>query len=52
MSTVVKFTACEPPLKFLPTLKLPMKDPELLNVLAQIRHVFGGEGFVWGRGRE
>jgi len=49
-STAVKFTACEPLLKFLPTLKLPMKDPEFLNVLAQIRHAFGGESFIWGTG--
>ena len=25
-----------------------MIDLELLNVMAQIRHVFGGEGFIWG----
>jgi len=24
-----------------------MEDLELLNVLAQIRHVFGGESFIW-----
>ena len=33
-------------LEFLPTLELPMKDLELLNVMAQIRHVFGGETFI------
>ena len=27
-----------------------MKDLELLNVMAQIRHVFGGESFIWGIG--
>jgi hypothetical protein len=32
--------------EFLPTLELPMKDLELLNVMAQIRHVFGGESFL------
>jgi hypothetical protein len=25
-----------------------MKDLGLLNVMAQIRHVFGGESFLWG----
>ena len=24
-----------------------MKDPELLHVIAKIRHVFGGEDFIW-----
>ena len=25
-----------------------MKDLELLNVMARIRHVFGGESLIWG----
>jgi len=33
-------------LEFLPALELPMKDLELLNVMAQVRHVFGGETFI------
>jgi len=27
-----------------------VEDLELLNVIAQIRHVFGGEGFIWRMG--
>jgi len=27
-----------------------MKGRELLSIVSQIRHVFGGESFIWGMG--
>ena len=33
-----------------PTVERPMKDLELLHVIAKIRHVFGGEDIIWRMG--
>ena len=52
MPTAIKLWTGYFLLEFLPALELPMKDLELLNVMAQIRHVFGGETFIWGMGTE
>ena len=48
MPAAIKVWAGDFLLEFLPALELPVKDLELLNVMAQIRHVFGGESFIWG----
>ena len=48
MPAAIKLWAEEPgfPLEFLPAPELPMKDLQLLNVIAQIGHVFGGESVI------
>ena len=50
MPATIKLWAGQLLLEFLPALELPVKDLKLLNVVAQIRHVFGGERFIWGVG--
>lgn len=47
MPAAIKIWARQFLIEFLPALELPMKDLELLNIMAQIRHVFGGESFLW-----
>ena len=50
MPATIKLWAGQFPLKFRPTAELPMKDLEPLNVVAQIRHVFGGKNLIWRMG--
>ena len=47
----VKLWAGQFLLEFLPALEFPMKDLELLNVMAQIGHMLGGERFIWRMGK-
>ena len=50
MPAAIKLLASQYPPKPHPVLEHPMKDLEPLHVVAQIRHVFGGEGFIWKTG--
>lgn len=47
MSAAIKLCAGYFLFKFFPALKIPMKDLELLNVMAQIGDVFGDESIIW-----
>jgi hypothetical protein len=46
MSAAVKLGAGELLFELLPASKLPRKDSELFNILAQIRHMFGSKGVI------
>ena len=50
MPPAIKLRAGELPLESLPAMECPMKDLELINVISKIRHVFGGENFIWRTG--
>ena len=45
MTTAVKLWADQPPLEFPPAVEGPVKDSKLLNIITQVRQVFGSESF-------
>jgi len=50
MPAAIKLWADYFPVELTPPLESPMNDPEFLNIVTQIRDVFGGESFVWETG--
>ena len=52
MPATIKLRAGNPLFKLLPAQKLPMKDLESLNIMAQVRQVFGGKSFIWRMNKE
>ena len=52
MPATIKLRAGNPLFKLLPAQKLPMKDLESLNIMAQIRQVFSGKSFIWRMNEE
>ena len=48
MPAATKFWAGHLLFELLPAAECPVEDPELFNIITQIRHVFGGESLIYG----